>query len=195
MVKSFKLVPRPLDKGPGPGKSNCDLVYMASFWRETNWFGPKKRALRRAHGLENQSVAHFFIKFFFLLLFSFTLATQNLWVWKTYYGLPILLATHELPYFWPILELTWLVLWILIWWLLKGVHFQHEMKVRKKKKKKKTPCKKKKKKRKKSIINIILSHVNHTFFNIEPSNRTPSLKTHSLYLRKKRFFKCEERFN
>ncbi len=36
------------------------------------------------------------------------------------------------PHFGPILELTWLVLCILTWWLLKGVHFQpfqmHEIK-------------------------------------------------------------------
>jgi hypothetical protein len=38
------LVPRPLDKGIGPKKSNCDLAYMTSFWRETNWFKPKKKA-------------------------------------------------------------------------------------------------------------------------------------------------------
>jgi len=25
-------------------KLNCDLAYMTSFWRETNWFKPKKEA-------------------------------------------------------------------------------------------------------------------------------------------------------
>jgi hypothetical protein len=40
------------------------------------------------------------------------------------------------PSFFTILELTWLVSWILTRWLLKGVHLQpfqvHEMKVNKK---------------------------------------------------------------
>jgi len=50
-VKSIKLVPRPLDESPGPRQIKI-------------FFGPhgiilegqKKRASRRAHGLENQSV-------------------------------------------------------------------------------------------------------------------------------------------
>jgi hypothetical protein len=43
LVKSFKLVSKPLDKGPDQDKSNCDLVYVASYWRE-NQIGldPKK---------------------------------------------------------------------------------------------------------------------------------------------------------
>jgi hypothetical protein len=53
-----------------------------------------------------------------------------MWEWKTHDGLSILL---QLPHFWPILELTWLILWIFTRWLLKGVHFEplqvHEMKV------------------------------------------------------------------
>jgi hypothetical protein len=49
LVKSFKLVSKPLDKGPDQDKSNCDLVYMASFWRE-NQIGidPKKKTLKES---------------------------------------------------------------------------------------------------------------------------------------------------
>jgi len=39
-------------------KSNCDLVYMAFFWRESLGLEKKKKKLkeRRAHGLKNQIV-------------------------------------------------------------------------------------------------------------------------------------------
>ncbi len=72
--QSFKFIPRPLDKDWDQEKSNCDLIYMASFWRETNrsrlkkknlkessWFGEPKRKLR-------SKVVHFFI--FFLVFYS-----------------------------------------------------------------------------------------------------------------------------
>jgi hypothetical protein len=55
------------------------------------------------------------------------------------------------------------------------------------KKKKKTPWKRKKKKRKNSIINIILSHVNHTFFYIEPSIGPQALR-HTHYTLGKNVF-------
>jgi hypothetical protein len=39
-------------------KSNCDLAYMTLFWRENQLVGmKKKRAYRRIHGLEIQSVS------------------------------------------------------------------------------------------------------------------------------------------
>jgi hypothetical protein len=28
-------------------KSNCDLAYMASFWRKTNWSGKKEKRKRK----------------------------------------------------------------------------------------------------------------------------------------------------
>jgi hypothetical protein len=58
LSKSFKLVPRSLDKDLDQDKSNCDLVYMISFWKENRLVQTKKTHLKEssAHGLENQSV-------------------------------------------------------------------------------------------------------------------------------------------
>jgi len=50
------------------------------------------------------------------------------------------------------------------------------------------------KQKKRSKINLILSHVNHTFLIFEPSNWTSSLSIHSLYLSKKCFCYREEAF-
>jgi len=55
LVKSFKLVPRPLDEGPRleSGKLMQNL-HGTSFGWKINWFGPKASAKRRAPDLENQ---------------------------------------------------------------------------------------------------------------------------------------------
>ncbi len=57
LSKSFKLVPRSLDKDLDQDKSNCDLVYMTLFWKENQLVQTKKNNLKEssAHGLENQS--------------------------------------------------------------------------------------------------------------------------------------------
>jgi hypothetical protein len=38
-------------------KSNCDLAYMTSFWKENKLVKTKKRTSRRAHGLEDPNVS------------------------------------------------------------------------------------------------------------------------------------------
>jgi len=42
--QSFKLILRPLNKDLVPRKSNCDLTYMASFWKENQLVKTKKKA-------------------------------------------------------------------------------------------------------------------------------------------------------
>jgi hypothetical protein len=70
------LVPRPLDKGIGPKKSNCDLAYMTSFWRETNWFKPKKKGLKESSWFGKpkcklSKVVHFFAFLLFFIIFIY----------------------------------------------------------------------------------------------------------------------------
>jgi hypothetical protein len=126
LVKSFKLVPRPsLDKGPGTRQiklwfSIHGIILEGNQLVQTN--NKKKRALRRAQGLENQSVSHG-SRLLIFSLFSFTFVAQILWEWKISYELRTLLRSHQFPHFRPILELTWLVLCIFTRWLLKWMHF------------------------------------------------------------------------
>ncbi len=47
MVKSFKLVPRPLDEGPRPKSGKLRLnLHGTYFGGKINWFGPKKKKLK-----------------------------------------------------------------------------------------------------------------------------------------------------
>jgi hypothetical protein len=62
LVKSFKLVSRSLDKGPGRRQIKLWFSLHAiihSFWKENQLIWTKKTQLNgeRAHGLENQSVS------------------------------------------------------------------------------------------------------------------------------------------
>jgi hypothetical protein len=106
-------------------RTNQIVTYATrhQFGRKTNWSGPKKTSswFGRPKCALWSKVAHFFI-FTYFSLFSFTLITQIMWESKTFYRLKTLLRAHHLPHFPIKLELTWLVLWILTWWLL-GVHF------------------------------------------------------------------------
>jgi hypothetical protein len=54
LVESFKLVPRPLNKGPKPKSGKLRLnVHGTCFGGKINWFRPKNNAKRRAPDLEN----------------------------------------------------------------------------------------------------------------------------------------------
>ncbi len=82
--------------------------------------------------MENQSV---FILCFFCFFFTIFIyhCCSNCVRMETCYRLKIL---SQLPHFWPVLELTWLVLRIFTRWLLEGLHSQSfqvkEMKVNQK---------------------------------------------------------------
>jgi len=53
-VKSFKLVPRPLNEGPRPESGKLMLnVHGTYFGRKINWFRPKNSAKRRGPDLGN----------------------------------------------------------------------------------------------------------------------------------------------
>jgi hypothetical protein len=55
LVKSFKLIPRPLDKGPRPNNGKLRLnLHGTCFGGKFNWFGPKTSAKTRAPDFENQ---------------------------------------------------------------------------------------------------------------------------------------------
>jgi hypothetical protein len=89
--------------GPDPKKS----------LKESSWFGEPKCKLgsKVVH-----SIVFFFFSFFIIFL---TLVAQIMWEWKTFYELRTLLRAHQFPHFWPILKLTWLVLWILTRWFFQ----------------------------------------------------------------------------
>ncbi len=54
LVESFKLVPRPLNKGPKPKSGKLRLnVPGTCFGGKINWFRPKNSGKRRAPDLEN----------------------------------------------------------------------------------------------------------------------------------------------
>jgi hypothetical protein len=137
LVKSFKLVPRHLEKGLGPRQINVwfslhgiilerkpispNQKKKKKNLQESSRFGKPKCKLK-------SKVVHFFVFCFFFVLLL--LVTQILWAWKTSYKLRILLKTHQLPHFVSILKLTWLVLWILARWMLEGTHFQNFKKIK-----------------------------------------------------------------
>jgi hypothetical protein len=58
------------------GKSSCDLTYMTSFWRETNWSGFFKKSLKESSWFKEtkcklwSKVAHFFVFLFFTVFFN-----------------------------------------------------------------------------------------------------------------------------
>ncbi len=59
-------------------KLNCDLAYMTSFWRETNWFRPKKEKSLKESSWFGESkcklgsnVAHFLGFYLFIYLLNF----------------------------------------------------------------------------------------------------------------------------
>jgi hypothetical protein len=55
LVKSFKLVPRPVDEGPRPKSGKLRLnLHGTCFGGKINWFGRKNSAKRRAPDLKNQ---------------------------------------------------------------------------------------------------------------------------------------------
>jgi hypothetical protein len=57
LVESFKLVPRPLNKGPRPKSGKLRLnLHGISFGGKINWFKPTNNAKRRALDLENQEL-------------------------------------------------------------------------------------------------------------------------------------------
>jgi hypothetical protein len=57
LVKSFKSVPWPLDKGPRPKSGKLKLNLHGTYFEgEINWFGPKNNAKGRAFDLENQEL-------------------------------------------------------------------------------------------------------------------------------------------
>ncbi len=95
---------------------------MASFWRENQLVQTKNKSLKESSWFGKcklgSKVVHFFI-FCFLSLVFFTIVVQTLREWKKRYGLRALLRAHKLPHFWSILELTWLVLWILTRWFFQ----------------------------------------------------------------------------
>jgi hypothetical protein len=57
LVESFKLVPRPWDKGSRPKSGEFRLnLHGTCFGGRINWFGPKNIIKRRAPDLENQEL-------------------------------------------------------------------------------------------------------------------------------------------
>jgi len=108
LVKSFRLVSKPIDKDPRPRQIKLwfslhgiilegkliEIDKKKSF-KERSWFGEPKCKLGSK------------VPFFLMLFFIFV--AQILWKWKKYYVLRTLLRAPKLPHFWPILELTWLV--------------------------------------------------------------------------------------
>ncbi len=55
LVKSFKLVPRPLDEGLRPKNGKLRINLDGTYFRgKINWFGPEINAKRKALELKNQ---------------------------------------------------------------------------------------------------------------------------------------------
>jgi len=112
-----------LDKGTGPRQiklwfSLHDIILegkpigpdLKKIFKESSWFWESKCKLGSK-----------VVDFIFIFTFFFIVVAQILWKWKTCYGL---LRAHYLLHFEPILELTWLILWIFKKWLLEGIHFK-----------------------------------------------------------------------
>jgi hypothetical protein len=54
-LKAFKLVPRPLDKGPRPKSGKLRLnLHGTCFGEKINWFGPKHGAKMRGKPLKGE---------------------------------------------------------------------------------------------------------------------------------------------
>ncbi len=154
LVKRFKLVPRPLDKGPSPRRiklwfSLHGIILegtpigpnQKNSLKESSWFGePKCKLGSKA---------------------SFPLVAQILWKWKTHLWIRTLLKAHQLSHFLIDLKVN-MASFVdpckVVDKKSAFLGFQvHKMKL----KIEKTMNEKKKEKRPK--VNLILSQVNHTF--------------------------------
>jgi len=130
------------------------------------------------------SIFFLFHCFFIFLLLNFC---EN---GRCIYGLRALLRAHQLPHFLSILELTWLTLWILTRWLLERMHFQpfpsawNATENRKLKK----SWKNRRRREERPDVNLILSHVNHTFSILDPWIGPQAFRYTYCTLRKKCFF-------
>jgi hypothetical protein len=155
---------------------------MASFWRENQSVLKKKKkfkSLNESSWFEESKcksrskVVDFLIFFcsFFFSLFSFTLF-QILWEWKTHLWIEnIVENTPTLSFFLSILELTWSILLILTRWLLERV--VPILSKCTKWKWNRNFLKPWSRREKRPNVNLILSHVKHTFFYIGPLELDP----------------------
>jgi hypothetical protein len=114
LVKSFKLVSRPLDEGPRPRQIKLWFCLHGIILKGKPIGLDQSKSLKgELMGKLGFKVVHCFCFFFLFFTIFFYLVVQNLWESKTCYGLRTLMRAHQFSQFWPILKLTWLVLCIL----------------------------------------------------------------------------------
>jgi hypothetical protein len=145
---------------------------MASFWREnqlvwtkeknslkeSTWFGEPKCKL----GFQ---LAHFF-NFKKKIVFFYPCCSITVRIKAAYMNWGHCWEHTNSPIFLSILELTWLTLWILARWLIERMHFQPFPSAQNggENRKLKKLWKNRRRREKRPDVNLILSHVNHTFW-------------------------------